>query len=186
MKKYLEFLEKGLVLLNFDELLREIEVNCLNDLEEFGLVQNYTINLSKRDVKKIIYHNIIHGICEEVLKNKSSLKTILLVPPEIKSSHEITEYCDNKVLYKLLRTILHKLRNSMPFVIYFTDNFVFDDEINDSGEIIELLSIVSEMSNVISNKNFTFEKIKKLSTTFELNFLSKEYFNNIKTKLLLH
>ncbi len=174
------------MLINFDVLFKEIEVNCLNELDEYGQINDYQINLSKRDTKKIIYHNIIHGICEEIRLNENKQTKVIVIPPVFREFHQIMNFCDSEHLQILLKGLFKRLQNSLPFLIYFADDFIFDDYVEESGETKDVVYMILEMTNTLSNKNFTFEKIKKFSNQFELEFLSQEYFNCIKTKLLLH
>lgn len=185
--KYLNFKQNNILLINFDEVFKGIESECLTELDSYGLIEDYKINLSKRDTKKLIYHHIIHGVCEEIRNNPNKQNKVIVIPPTIRDFHEITEFCDIDTLDKILKTLFKRLSNSLPFLIYFSNDYIFDEVlIPESGETKDIISIITEMSNTISEKSFTFEKIKKFSTQFELEFLSKEYFNCIKTKLLLH
>ena len=183
--KYLDFKENNLLLINFDEVFKEIETDCLTELDKYGLIEDYKIKLSKRDTKKIIYHCIIHGLCEEIRNNPNKQNKVIVIPPSIRDFHEITEFCEIEDLEKILKVLFKKLSNSLPFFIYFANDFIFDEELEEGGETKDMICMINAMCNDISNKNFTFEKIKKFSKRFELEFLSKEYFNCIKTKLLL-
>lgn len=184
MKKYFIEKENDLILINFDNVFSEIEVDCLNDLENFGLIKDYQINLSKKDTKKLIYHHVIHGLCEEIRLNKYNFRKVFIIPPEIRSFHEMTQFCDKKDLQILLDKLIKQLKNSLPFLIYSCDKYIFEDNI-DYGEREDLIRILSELSDNHSDKGFTFEKIKRFASKFELEFLSKEYFNSIKNTLLL-
>jgi len=186
MKKFLFYKEKHLLLINFDVLFESIEVDCLNELQEYGLVNNYQINLSKKDTKKIIYHHVIHGLCEEIRNNKHKYKKVIVVPPVLRSFHEITQFCHPEDLEELLRALIKRLNNSLPFVIYTAKDYIFEQEDIHTGEMEDLTSILSTLCTTFSDKRFTFEKIKRFSEQFDLNFLSKDYFNSIKTTLRLH
>lgn len=185
MKKYLFFKESNLMLINFEVLFSTIETDCLNDLQEYGLIENYQIDLSKKDTKKIIYHHIIHGICEEVRNNKHKHHKVIVAPTVFLSNHQITQFCNPEEFEILMKLLFKRLKNSLPFIIYSTKDEVFEEDVK-SGEMIDLVAILSSLCNNLSNKRFTFEKVKKFSRQFDLNFLSNEYFDSIKTKLLLH
>jgi hypothetical protein len=186
MRKLLRIEEENLLLINFDEVFKDIEINCLNELQEYGLLENFKIDLSKRDTKKILYHHIILGLCEEIRLNKDSNKKIVIIPPKIREFHEISQFCNLEELEPIINTLLKKLQRYLPFTMFFSEEYIFDKELEHSGERTDLINILSAMYTTNSDKKFTFEKIKKFTSQYELEFLSLEYFNSIKTKLILH
>ena len=186
MNKLLFYKEKHLLLINFDIIFSSIQVDCLNELQDYGLVKDYHINLSKSDVKKVIYHHVIHGICEEIRLNKHKDIKVIVIPPTFRPFHEIVKFCNPDILQRLMLTLIKRISNSLPFLIYFADEYIFENESPDTGKLEDLLNILVEKSHNLRDKSFTFEKIKKFTAKFDLDFLSQEYFNCIKTKLLLH
>jgi len=186
MRKFLFLQENDLLLINFDSLFSEIEVNCLNDLHSYGLVKSFSVNLSKRDVKKLIYHHVIYGMCEEILCNKHNYRKVIVLPPKIREFHELSQFCPLEKLEPLLERLLKQLKNSLPFVIYKADEYLFEETSIDNGKMQDMIGILSQLCINRTDKKFTFEKIKTFANKFDLTFLSKEYFNSIKTTLLLH
>ena len=185
MKKY-KFTEKDVVLINFDVLFNNIEFEVLNELNNFSLIKDYKINLSNKDTKKIFYHYLIYNLCEEICNNKHKQKKVIVIPPNIREFHEMTNFCDNKELQLFINTLINHIKGKLPIIFYNSTNYIFEsDNIHNSGEFEDIINVLSEKCNNISNKSFTFEKIKKFIKRFELTFLSEEYFNSIKTKLLL-
>lgn len=185
MKRY-KFTDKDLILINFDVLFNKIEVDILNELSKFHLITDYKFNLSNRDTKKIFYHYMIYEICEEICNNKHNHKKIIVIPPNIRDFHEITKFCDIKELQEFINVIINNIKGKLPIIFYKSSDYIFEnDNITNSGEYDDIINILLEKCNNISNRSFTFEKIKKLIKRFELTFLSQEYFNSIKTKLLL-
>jgi len=184
MNKYICHKQENMVLINFNFIFKQIEVDFINDLTEYNLIKDYKINFSKKDIKKLFYHHVIFGICEEI-KNSPKHKKVLIIPPELKEC-EIFNYCDYDDFNKILLKLLQMLEKCLPFLIHFTSNDIFIAEITDSGESIEFINILSAMIDKKESKTFTFERLKSFSKKWELTFLSKTYFNDVKTKLLLH
>ena len=53
---------------DFSDIFKsQIETNILNDLDSYKLIKDNKININNRDVKRLLYHHIIHGLCEHVL-----------------------------------------------------------------------------------------------------------------------
>ena len=186
MKKYLFNKENNMILINFIHILAEISSECLNDLDTFVLITNYQINLSNRDTKKLVYHHIIHGICEEIQKITHEHRKVIVIPPVLDNSSELAQFCSIDDFDPFVNKLLKSLQNLLPVVLYKSDENLFDGHEIDSGKMQDILSIMSQLCHIKDSKNFTFEKMKKFSNTFELEFLSKDYFNSIKTKMLLH
>jgi len=185
MKKFLIFKNNNLILINFDHIFSNIGINCLNDLQNYGLIKNYQINLSNGDTKKLIYHHVIHGICEEILSNKHKYRNVIIIPPDINSNNELLQYCEHDKLQKCINKLLKIIHKSLPFVMYTTKYNIFNDS-TDEGYIVDLCNILSGLYNDKRDKSFTFERIKQFSSMYDLRFLSMEYFNSIKTRLLLY
>jgi len=78
-----------------------------------------------------------------------------------------------------------KIRNILPIKIvissksleFFSHLLTIDDG-RAKGTLIRIINTV----NSFKVENFTFEKVKKFASKNGLNFLSGDYFNNIKTK----
>ena len=188
MKKYLFFKENTLLLINFDVLLTTIELNCLNELDKYGLIKDYKIKLSKYDTKKIIYHHVIHGLCEEICNNTHRYKKVIVIPPKIRDFHELTNFCDINDIQTFINKLINKVKTILPFIIFFSNDYIFEtDDINtyNTGEFKDILNILSEECDTMANKSINFKQIKQLVSKFKLDFLSQEYFNSIKTKLFL-
>lgn len=185
MKKFLFLNKHKLLLINFDQLFSDISINYLNDLNEYGLITDYKIKITKLDAKKLLYHHVTYGICEEIKNNKHDYKKIIVIPPEIRPFHEILDFCNKHELENILYGLLKKLQKTLPFVIYFSDSYIFQEDFDNTGEGEEVISILKGKLDKLDNSLFTYEKIKTFANKFDLTFLSKEYFDDIKTRLLL-
>jgi hypothetical protein len=175
-------------IIDFNDYLDEIGYQCINELYDCGLIENNTVNLNKPVVKRIFYHNTIHYICEQVLYNKN--KIAISFPSTFKRDQELYNYCNEEQLNKIIRTIMKKIEKMLPVLIIFQEKaldfgFLKDKIIRDEGEGSEYVLLLLEFADKIGNRNYTFEKIKKFSNKYGLNFLSYKYFNELKTKQLL-
>lgn len=186
MKPNLIIKDKNLMLLNFDYLFTKIEIDILNEIQKYNLFVNNQINFSNKDIKKILFHNIIYGMCESIINNDSNYKKAIIIPPNIRTIHEISKFCNTYELEVFITKLSCQIKNKIPFIIYISNSFIFEtaDDAN-SGELLDLTNIIFEYIDRISNKTFTFEKIKKFSSQYDLSFLSKTYFDTVKTRLIL-
>ena len=65
-------------------------------------------------------------------------------------------------------------------LIFFKELLLKDDG-RARGTVLKINSTM----NKFKIEDFTFSKVKKFALKYELNFLSRDYFNNFKTKQLL-
>jgi len=182
MLKYIN--KQNIQLINFDIIFSKIEVILLNDLYQYNLIDNYSINLSNGDVKKLFYHHIIFGICEEILNSDKLYINVIVIPPSIRNFHEIIEFCSSEDINNLLKRLFVSIKSLFPFIIHVSDDYIFENDVN-SGETEELVNILYGMYTDRECAGYTFEKIKKFVDKYDLTFLSKDYFNSVKTRLLL-
>ena len=186
--------EYDLQLINFDNIFQNIEIKSINEINKLKLVEKdnykYIIDIRNKNIRKIIKHHIIHIICQEINNIKSKYKQIIFIQPEIISrNNEIFNYCSYDLFKELLIHTLQKISVNLPIMVYFSDVFI-DFEcypnckgIISMGKLKELFcKITLQYKN---NRVKSFEKIKKYAKVNGLTFLSKDYFESLKTKLLL-
>lgn len=186
--------EYDLQLINFDNIFQNIEIKSINEINKLKLIEKnnykYIIDIRNKNIKRIIKHHIIHTICQEISSIKSKYRPVIFIQPEIISrNNEIFNYCNYDLFRELLIHTLQKINANLPIVIYFSHIFIDFDCYPDckgmisSGKLKELFSkIVLQYKN---NRVKSFEIIKKYAKSNGLTFLSKDYFELLKTKLLL-
>jgi len=184
------FLEPyNITLFNFIELFDIIGTNILNNLYDYELIDETKkppINLKQKDVKHIVYHNIIYTICNETINNTKN-QTVIIVPKNLNKNSEVCKYCNYLELNKLVINLLFQVQKMLPIIIFFSekglDFEIFCDKCFwGKGEGRHVLHTILGICQTFNNKIYTFEKIKKFTKKYELTFLSNEYFNNLKIK----
>lgn len=181
----------NLQLVNFITLYASIEVEIINDLEKYGLLNKKKIN---RDIKKIFYHHFFYIISETLLKLKGSGRIIFLcqIDKLIEQDILLTKYFAKEDIKKYIEEIICRLLRLLPVSMYSCDSNVDIDKIKllyntNNGNIVEL---VMNIQNYAWNREFiktyyTFAKIKGFAKRNGLVFLDERYFNQLKTKQLL-
>ena len=61
----------------------------------------------------------------------------------------------------------------------------FIKSLDDIGMREEISNIIQSNQNKLSRKNFYFSKIEKFCKKYELTFLDKKFFGDIKNKMLM-
>lgn len=177
--------EHRLCFISFENIFKRIEIQLLNDLNEYCLIKNNKIDLRNRDTKKFLYHNIIHTLSSTVIRYRNHYKCDVVVVYDtiFKHDSEICNFVDCNILYKQLSTILSKIQTILPInIIKNTDKI--DKTYFNTGEGIELIQTLSSKINN-SNKTKNFSKIYDFTVKYELTFLNENYFNKMTTKHLL-
>jgi len=180
----------NLELIDLTTILQTISLQCLNQLHEYQLIKNNTIDLSKSDVRKIIYHNTIFCICEKLKASKNNNKKILIIQPKIEHGVELCQYCDCEHLNIFLHDLFKKIQSIFPIRIFFSKanldfSLMDDNHYWEEGPSKELIHFIIQYNQEFENKRYTFEKAKKFTKKFGLTFLSEVYFDDLKIKQLL-
>jgi hypothetical protein len=174
---------RNICLLNFSDILNSCERKILDDLYTFDLLEKFSFK--NQDVKKIFYYHIIHGVCNIVLHTKTVNKIIIsYCDNDIKCFSNI-ETCNDYRFRMFVTTLIKKIKKLIPVKMFIT-NLSFNN-INDiinkkSGEYKELINNLQIIRSARSS--IEFNGIKNLSKKYELTYLSREFFDEVKTKNL--
>jgi hypothetical protein len=171
-------------IVDFNKLLKSsIQINIVDNLFDLSLDENKKLG---NDIRNIMFHHIIHGLCEHILKKQSKV-VVICCETEFECSDLYTLYSKESV-DKAIVSAIRKISSSLPICVYRTQrNFntivkILESNDGMSGTLINSFKCAIEKKNISS---YNFSKIKKIAQTYNLTFLNKEYFNNLSTKLLL-
>jgi len=178
--------QHNLCVLNFSDIYKKRFLNNFhNNFMEYKIKN---INIKNKDVRKLISHNVIYSICEEILNKQVNEKIVIYFSTTTIPHTFINEFINEEEILQYLEKLLLRIRKIIPVNIYISSNsfdyFVF--LINkQKAEGIDILYNMISLLETNKNQKFTFEKIKSFSKKFGLTFLSNVYFNDIKSKQLL-
>ncbi len=179
----------NLKIISFSGIItNKVETKLLNDLDSFNLIKDGSINLKNKDVKRLMYHHVIYELCDYVLSVKGKERIIVLhstiVPPtaQINKFVHIDDSLDffNKFVLKIIKMLPIKF-------IYTTTTFnelkksikskrgTYYDVINQSKDILDNYDITK----------YTFTKARSFSKRYGLEYLSNNFFQQIKAKQLI-
>ena len=184
MLKKLDFKQYNFQLINFNFIMRKVEVDIINDLHKYHLLkERITTN-----AKQFFYHHIIFGICEYLLANKTNEKSIIYFNNTQLEPLMLLKYFKEEDLKRLLDQILCKVKKLLPIKVYRSNiSFEFLDHllVKNEGRGIEVISGIRSYLDSVNIERYTFAKVKTFTKRNNLIFLNKEYFNQLKTKQLL-
>lgn len=130
---------------------------------------------NKSVIKKYFYHTYITNICKCIIDNNKNYIPVLVFTP----THEDISTEEQKMFDKFNK--MFPVQN-----IVITVNFdYFIKSLDDSGMREEISNIIFSNQDKISRKKFYFSKIEKFCQKYELTFLDKKFFGDIKNKMLM-
>ena len=152
---------------------------------------NYSIKnicLKNKDIKKLIIHNIIHAMCEEVLSNINNEKVVIFLSTNSLPYSSLNDFIPEEEMISFIEKNIVKMKKFLPLNIYITSfsfeyfNFLIKKNKAEGTDMLFNMLLLLENSNF---DKFTFQKLRNYSKKYGLTFLSNIYFNNIKSKQLL-
>jgi len=130
---------------------------------------------NKSVTKKYFYHIYLKNICNTIIDNNKKFIPILV----FQSNDEDIEESENKLFERFIK--MFPVQN-----IVITVNFeYFIKSLHDSGMREEISNIIYSNQSKITQKKFYFSKIEKFCKKYELTFLDKKFFGDIKNKMLM-
>ena len=199
------FEQFNLKLVDFTSIFRTIEIDLINDLSKYQLLNAKSIT---RDIKKLIYHHIFHGLCEFVLNNRTKERIIVLrtIQSDCNESLLLLQYFKEEDVRKHIDQAVTQVAKLLPISIYgYSKDVNFQNlrKIYNKQEVKfcqlkeaynkrngDAVELVERLRNFLWNRDFmksyyTFAKVKNFVKRNNLTFLSETYFNQLKTKQLL-
>jgi len=184
MLKRLDFIQYNFKLINFNSILRKAEINIVNDLYKYHLLKDRITTTAKQ----FFYHHLIFELCEFVLNSKSKEKYIVYFNNTQLESTILTKYFKEEDILKLLNQITLKIKRLLPIKVFITNTSLeFLNHLieKNDGRGIEVINSIRAYIDNVNIERYTFLKVKTFLKKNNLVFLSKDYFNQLKTKQLL-
>lgn len=177
----------NLKLIDFSTIFKEsIEPKVLNDLDSYGLIKNSAVNIKNKDVKKVLYHTIIHELCEYVLSVQGDEKVIIVYSTITPPTNHLHENAPG--LMQFLNKFVKRVSDMLPIhILYLDSTFDVVEDIMEmkSGECTEIINNAKTLANEFDIGSFTFTKARYFAKKYGLEYLSNNYFKQIKSKQLI-
>ena len=157
-------------LVNLTPVVQYIHNISIEKISEF----DSEIKLNNTQHKKYIFHYFIHYMCEVLKACNKRAKPVI--------------YFDNTNKLNLqYLTFLKSFCKKFPVVLLTEDVSLkdFKKKIKCNGHKEELLIILDRKLKKIQNTNFYFNKLHYFCKKYDLTFLDKTYFEDIRNKLSL-
>jgi len=172
--------------LNFNRIFKE---SFLPEISES--LYTYKINdirIKNKDFKKLFIHNLIHVLCEEIIKTNTLEKIVIYFNTTTLPHTELNKHINEEELIHFIEKTVLKIRKLLPLKIYITSNtFDYFAQLvhKNDAKAVEIINNIRSLSDSLNLEKYTFQKVRAFAKRFGLTFLSDVYFNNIKSKQLL-
>lgn len=158
---------------NFNELFefikQQLQAQCVK----------YSLSKCDNDYKKMLIHCIVKACCDVVAHHKDT-KLVFFVQP---ATLQCSDTLNNTKVCKWISSILKTIQRYLPLKWYESSHDLeyFIQLINQNKGI----SFLHQISNKESNVNYTFSKAQNFAKRYNLNFLSRVCFNDLKMRYAL-
>lgn len=172
-------------LIDFRRVLIDCEHAIIEDLHKYDLLEK--LNMRNADTKKVLYHHVIYNLCETVMMTRSASKIVVYYNMD-NISLQLFKYSTRTQVVNFINTLIKRVSGMLPIKIYSNseDYDVFVDRCcQDAAERKSRASLVDQHLNDLRDKSFDFEKVKKFADKYQLHYLSRQYFTDMKVKSIL-
>jgi len=168
------------------ELTYNIVVEWIDYLYEFNLIDG-----NKSTKSKVFFHFFIKALCDILLNTPAGCKKILFLTLNSEKNTDITlknrisqaNFTDSD-FFNMIKGLITKIERNFPIKIVIStksyENYM-NYVLKTPGKV-NFLRIKVEKNDFTK---FTYNKILKFTKKYDLTWLSENYFNTIKSKLLL-
>jgi hypothetical protein len=175
--------EYNIRLINFADIYKNIEIDLINDLYTYKMLNEFKVN---SNVRKLLLHHLIVGVCNSLMTYTGKEKNIIYF---CKSELVFDSlFSDTVKLLDVIVKCIHKIRRILPVRLFVSmDTFAKIHTVlsKKTGHREEFISNIRSFCDNTDFVNFTFSKIKVFTQKNGLTFLNKDYFNTLKSKQLL-
>ena len=157
-------------IVNFTPVIRYIHNNSVKSISEF----DNEVKLNSSQHKKYVFHYFIYYTCEILKVHNKKFKPVIYFDIDIEL---------NRLYSKFLKTFEQKFP-----VLILRENFSLKElkkRCKCDGTKDELAIILSRKLKKVQNSNFHFSKLHYFCKKYDLTFLDKTYFEDIRNKLSL-
>ena len=169
-------------------IIRNVETGLINDIDSFNLIKDGKINIKNKEVKRLLYHHIIFGLCEYILNIKSKQKVVVHYSALITPTKELENYINFIDLQSFLNSLIKKIKTMLPIKFLITDDtfkHLKHEFKHGNGIKIDLTAQAKHAVDKFDITKFNFNKARYFAKRYKLNYLSNNYFKQIKSKQLI-
>ena len=169
-------------------MVNKVETKLLNDLDSFKLIKDNKINLKDKHVKRLMYHHVIYELCDYVLSIKGKERAVVLYSNTVPPTRQLNKFTDCNDTLEFFNTFVLKIIKMLP--IKFVYSPITFKELkkaikSKSGNYYEVINQAKDILDNYDITRYTFTKARSFSKRYGLEYLSNNFFQQIKAKQLI-
>jgi hypothetical protein len=176
-------------LIDFSGIFKQhIEVELINELDEFKLIKDGKINIRNKHVKRLLYHYIIKGLCDYVLSVKGTSKIIVIYSTTTPPTSQLNTYIDTMDIQYFFNRFISKIIKMLPIKFLYTDstfNTIRASIRKSNGDCADIINNAKSIIDSFDTSKYTFTKARYFAKRYGLVYLSNNFFHQIKNKQLI-
>jgi hypothetical protein len=184
MQHYHQLDKEGLSLINFKKIFAVVQRKFMDQCDDYGIATKHDgkLNFRNKDLKRLILHNMIYGVCEEIINHRTKNKKVIIFRPLNRTdTFEILEYTTLPEINKLLLKIIGDIKKILPIQIVVLSDKISFQQLKEKldqrdGETVEL---INKIFLSMEPKWTSFEKVKTFAEKHKLTFLNRGYFDDV-------
>jgi DNA-directed RNA polymerase specialized sigma54-like protein len=160
----------------------KIDVTVVNELYMYGCLGKFD-----KTIKKLLLHNLIFILCQDIIDSKCKEKIIIYLNKEafLQQNMNLFEHYKGEDIFNEIDKILRHIKRVLPMRVFKSEISAkeFLDLLKErNGKGIDVLNKLRQCSN---NKfSYSFNRAKSFCYKNGLVFLVEDYFERLKTKQL--
>lgn len=166
-----------------------IESKFLTDCSEYGLIRANNISINNKDVQKLFLHYLIYTICDYIIENKNLYTPIFILQKNIKYlDFDTLGYMSFSNYYLLFKKSINKLIKALPIIFKEIEMDIMslcNGIIGENGDCLDILQLLKNNIKRKKMSNYSLNNAKKFTKKYDLNFLNREYLNDLYVRMNL-
>jgi|TARA_Y100000310_G_C20580384_1_gene762679 hypothetical protein len=179
----------NLKLIDFSGILKHhVEAELINQLDEYKLIKDNTVNIRNKHVKRLMYHYILKGLCDYVLSVKGENKIVIVYSETIVPTYQLNNYIDTLELQTFFNKLILKIIKMLPIKFLYTDSkfsTIRNDIRKNNGDTADIINGAKSAIDNFDISKYTFTKARCFAKRYGLLYMSNNFFQQIKNKQLI-
>ncbi len=181
----LELSELNLILVDFQDCHKRYEYDLSDKLFDLNITGDISHN---SDAIRIIYHYTIKGVIDYINSVNSNNKIVIYFNKTQFYDSIIFNQVDYDSYMQIIINLFNKIKSILPIkVVVSCKSLAFLQELvsKDDGRAMSTIIKIYHTVSTFKVENFTFEKMKKFASKYDLTFLHSTFFNNVQNQQII-
>jgi hypothetical protein len=168
---------------------KNIENNIIDSCHEYGLFKKNKLSVHNEDFQKIFYHHTIINFCNFIIQNEH--RVVFYCSQINDNSLDLTKYISLNTFKKFTKKYFKHITKILPIYIIQTesnDNIetIKNKFLENNGDLVDIIRMTENSIDKRKKTSYSLSDAKKFAKKYELNFINKQYFEQLFVKMHLY